>query len=368
MCFSTVVDSDYCNTHSSKLSDIDCEKDSKDCCDTDHQDHTLPAADEVDGRVKKVLSSVAGAVFPKLKKKHDHQDPATLGSDTSPHERDYSNIKQELRIISKYGRRSQRLGSPWLLAKGADDMLFVRDTHTHQVVVFDSRLKFSHVIGESHEQFKSIGGIAVNDETEQVYVSDQLSNCIQIFKLDGRFLNQFGHKGTANGEFRSPCGLVLSDTESLLVCDSNNHRIQVFHHNCKFAYAFGQRGLNPGSFDTPEALALNSSKEKLFITSDNRVQVFTTSGQFLRVFNHFSSASHKLVTPIGIWCTPDGHVLVSSYGTHCVYVLKEDGTHVSVIKGSYQGRERFVFPAGVIVRDNGNIVIASSGNHQLAVF
>ena len=331
---------------------------------------TSPAADEVDGRVKDMLTSAASAVVSKFKKKHDHQDAATTDHRIpSPNTaRDYSNIKNEPLIIKKYGgRRSHPLGSPWLLAKGAGDKLFVRDYNTHQVVVFDNRLKYSHLIGNEGD-FKSIGGIAVNDETQHVYVADQLSNCVKKFKLDGQFVAQIGRKGIADGEFRSPCGLHVSGTESLFVCDSNNHRIQVFHHNDKFAYAFGHRGPDPGCFEKPEALAMNSIEDKLFISSENRVQVFTTSGQFLKVFDHFGGASHKLVTPVGICCTLDGHILISSYGTHCVHVLKEDGTHVSVIKGSHQGKERFVFPAGVIVRDNGNIVIASSGNHQLVVF
>lgn len=336
----------------------------------DHQDHALEAADEVDGRVKNVLASVAGAVFPKFSKKHGHRDVAASDHEINT-ERDYGSIKHELKIINKYGpvsRRSQPLGSPWLLAKGAGDKLFVRDSYTHQVVVFDNKLKFSHLIGGHHGDFKSIGGIAVNDMTEHVYVADQLLHCVKKFKLDGSFVQQIGRKGTGDGEFKSPCGLQLSSTESLFVCDSNNHRIQVFHHNDVFAYAFGQHGLNPGCFDKPEALALNNTEDKLFISSDNGVQVFTTSGQFLKVFGNLSSGSHKLVTPVGICCTSDGYVLISSYGTHCVFVLKEDGTCVSVIKGSHHGKDRFVFPAGVIVRDNGDVVIASSGSHQLAIF
>ena len=336
---------------------------------SDHCDHTLPAAgeDEVDGRLKDMLTSVAGAVFPKFKRKHDNEDAAT----SNDHEatRDYSNIKQELLIINKYGpnsKRSQPLGSPWLLAKGAGDKLFVRDSYTHQVVVFDERLRYSHLIGSSRGEFKSVGGIAVNDITEYVYVADQLLHCVKKFKLDGQFVTEIGHKGTSDGEFRSPCGLLLSGTESLYVCDSNNHRVQVFHHNDVFAFAFGQHGLDPGCFEKPEAIAMNNGEDKLFISSDNRVQMFSTSGQFLKLFGH---ASHKLlVSPVGICCTPTGHVLISSYGTHCVHVFKEDGTHVSVIKGSHQGKDRFVLPAGVIVRDNGNIVVASSGNHQLAIF
>lgn len=368
------MNSNHHNVHSdNKPLDSFCI--TEDCVEADHQGHTSPATDEVvttdevDGGVKDALRSVAGVVFPKLKPKRKH-DAATSESGTASATRNYGNIKQELFIIKKYaptGRRSQPIGSPWLLAKGVDDMLFVRDFLTHQVVVFDNKLRFSHVIGDKNK-FKSIGGIAVNNKTMQVYVADQLSNCVRKFQLNGQFVAQIGRKGIGNGEFRSPCGLLLSSTESLYVCDTNNHRIQVFHHNDVFAFKFGQRGLNPGSFDKPEALAMNNSEDNLFIGSDNRVQVFTIDGQFIKVFDHFRSASHKLITPVGICFTPDNHVMISSYGTHCVFVLKEDGTHVAVIKGSYQGKERFVFPAGVIVRDNGNIVIASSGNHQLAVF
>ena len=308
----------------------------------------------------------------KLRKRHDQEDTAATGHEIPPSNsrRNYSHMKHEPKIIKKLGpvnRRSLPLGSPWLLAKDGDDKLYVRDYNTHQVVVFDNKLKYSHLIGNKGE-FKSIGGIAVNDEAQHVYVTDQLLNCVNKFTLEGRFVAKIGCKGTADGEFRSPCGLELSATQSLYICDSANHRIQVFNHNDKFVFGFGQRGLDPGCFERPEALAMNSTKDKLFISSDNRVQVFTMSGQFLKLFDHFRSASHQLITPVGLCCTPDSHILISSYGTHCVYVLKEDGTHVSVIKGSHQGKERFVFPAGVIVRDNGNIVIASSGNHQLVVF
>ena len=334
------------------------------------KEQTLSAADEVDGRVKDLLTSAASAVVSKFKKKHDHKDAVTTDHrvPSSNTVRDYGTIKYEPLIIKKYGpisRRSFPLGSPWLLAKGAGDKLFVRDYNTHQVVVFDNRLKYSHLIGNQGD-FKSIGGIAVNDETQHVYVADQLSNCVKKFKLGGQFVTEIGRKGIACGEFRSPCGLHVSGTESLYVCDSNNHRIQVFHHD-KFAYAFGQRGSDPGCFEKPEDLAMNSTENKLFISSVNRVQVFTVSGQFLKVFDHFGGASHKLVTPVGVCCTPDGHILISSYGTHCVHVLKEDGTYISAIKGSHKDKEWFVFPAGVIVRDNGNIVIASSGSHQLVV-
>jgi len=327
------------------------------------EDETDGGDDEIDGAVKKMFGSL-------YKKKKDQRSNKRI-SDSSfipDVERDYTSITETVHFINSYkpGRRSVGLGSPWLLAKGAGDELFVRDHNTSQLIVFTHQLKYSHAIGTEGE-LKSIGGIAVNDETKEVYIADQMLHCVKKFTLGGKFINQIGSKGTAKGDFRSPCGILLSAIESLFVCDSNNHRIQVFH-NDMFTYAFGQHGTEPGKFDKPEDLAMNYHQDKLFVTSDNRVQVFALSGQFLEVFGKFSGIPYKLQSPTGIYCTSDGHVLISSYGNHCVLVFKEDGTFVSVIKGTHQGKEHFVFPAGVLVRNNGNIVVAGSGNHQLAMF
>ena len=50
-------------------------------------------------------------------------------------------------------------------------------------------------------------------------------------------------------------------------------------------------------------------------------------------------------------------------------MFEEDGRFVSAIEGTYQGKERFSNPCGVIMMDNGQIVIASqSTTHKLVVF
>ena len=51
-----------------------------------------------------------------------------------------------------------------------------------------------------------------------------------------------------------------------------------------------------------------------------------------------------------------------------VLVFEEDGRFMSAIEGTYQGKERFINPCGVIMMDNGQIVIASHATHKLVVF
>ena len=67
--------------------------------------------------------------------------------------------------------------------------------------------------------------------------------------------------------------------------------------------------------------------------------MFTPSGQFLRTFGNFTDIPFKLQCPVGIYYTPDNHLLISSYGNHCVLVFEEDGRFVLAIKGTYLSRQ-----------------------------
>ena len=94
--------------------------------------------------------------------------------------------------------------------------------------------------------------------------------------------------------------------------------------------------------------------------------MFTPHGQFLKIFGNFSDIPFKLQNPIGIFYTPDNHLLITSYSNTCMFVFKEDGQFVSVIEGTCEGkRSKFSCPCGVIMMANGQIVIASVNTHRL---
>ena len=285
--------------------------------------------------------------------------------------RDYANIEEEVKVIDKYGPNNEQLKYPYLMAKGPNNEVIVRNYSTSQLVIFDEQLQYSHVIGgrgNGNGKFCCIIGIVV-DNKGYLYVADSGLHCIQKFTLNGQFVSQFGIKSTTEGQFNAPYGLVLSQSELLFVCDCNNHRIQVFKNEI-FSYTFGHYGRDSGCFNHPRDLTLNSNEDQLFITEEHnhRVQVFTPSGQFLRIFGNFTDIPFKLQDPVGIYYMPDNHLLIISKGDDRVLVFEEDGRFVSAIEGTYQGKKRFTKPCGVIMMDNGQIVITSNGTHKLVVF
>jgi len=282
--------------------------------------------------------------------------------------RDYANVKQDVKVIGKYGSNSKQLSYPYLMANGLNNELIVGNDSINQLVIFDEQLQYSHVIGGSGKlngKFQCITGIAV-DNKGYLYVADGQLHCIQKFAMNGKFITQFGSAGTAEGQFKGPHGLACSQSEMLFVCDCNNHRIQIFKDGL-FSHTFGQYGKEPCSFNSPRDLTLSNYEDQLFVTdsNNNRIQVFTLSGQFLRML---TGTPFKLQRPVGIFHTLDNYMLISSSDNHVVLVLKEDGTFVSAIEGTYKGKKRFTDPCGVIMMNNGQIVVASSGTNKLIVF
>ena len=281
--------------------------------------------------------------------------------------RDYTRYGQPAKTIEKYGP-STILSEPSLLTKGPNNEIIVYNHSTKQLVVFDEQLQYSHIIGEGegNKEFQCITGITV-DWNKNVYAADCILQCIQKFKLSGEFISELEVTSTTDDSTESPFSIVVSQSDELFVCDSDKHRIRVFQFG-KFAYSFGQYGSEPGSFNHPHDLALNNSEDQLFIADscNDRIQVFTPRGKFLKSFDTFPGVVFKIKGPVGIHYAPDGHLLVCCKDTNCVLVLKENGSFVHAIE-SRRGR-RFGNLCAVVVKDNGQTVIADKSNNRLVVF
>ena len=269
-----------------------------------------------------------------------------------------------LDCLGRYNKRNMK--TPLFVAETPDGIV-ISDPGDYRLIFLTGRV-YNCVITNQNQLFYP-GGVAVGCN-DCLYVSDTQACCILKYKEFGRYnsfySSKFGKEGNKNGEFQSPQGLATSKSGCLFVCDKGNHRIQVFHIFSKdeaetFNYTFGCCGSKIGCFLCPTDLALNNVEDKLFIadTGNHRVQVFTPPGIFLMVLPCFTDliTYYSIFThPIGICCTLDGHVLVST--RNGVVVLTEDGIRVCTINC----RE----PAGITMKSNGNIIIAFPKSNEIA--
>ncbi len=145
--------------------------------------------------------------------------------------------KQELAFGAK-GIRKGQFNTITSLDTLSDNTLLVADMYTHRVQHFDRQGRFLEQWGgygiRGEGRFTYLGGMTVTENDHIYTVENAIPNkCerVQHFEPSGKFVQQWGKEGTANGEFTSPCGIFSDRRGSLYVCDS--YRLQQFDYNGK---------------------------------------------------------------------------------------------------------------------------------------
>jgi DNA-binding beta-propeller fold protein YncE len=218
--------------------------------------------------------------------------------------------------------------------------------------------------GTGDGKFKAPSGLALDTGTNLLYVADTDNDRIQIIDVNGNcdsddneylandicFVDEFGAKGTGDGEFDTPTALVL-DTENdlLYVADSGNDRIQIIdvNGNCSasaeladdvcFVDEFGTNGNGDGEFSLPSGLALNTSTDYLYVadTNNDRIQIIDVNGN----------------------CDSDENEY-----------LANDICFVDEFGGQGNGEGEFDLPSGLALHtDNDMLYVADTDNNQIQI-
>ena len=161
--------------------------------------------------------------------------------------------------------------------------LYVSDVDLDQVLVYDAdTLKLKRKIGTTGKNhalttpgdFARPSGLAV-DQDGNLYVADTLNNRIEIFDADGKFVNTFGKAGDGPGYFARPKGVTVDSDGHIWVADGMQDRVQVFNKEFQLLITFGGHGLLPGQFQgIVNVLADNNNRVFTSEIYPGRVQQF----------------------------------------------------------------------------------------------
>ena len=96
-----------------------------------------------------------------------------------------------------------------------------------------------------------------------------------------------GKYGSDKGQFRHPTGIACDSAGNVYVADSANDRVQVFTAEGKFLRMFGRRGEGRGELNWHIALALHPNNNMVYVSEsfNYRISVFTIEGQFVTSFD-----------------------------------------------------------------------------------
>jgi len=230
------------------------------------------------------------------------------------------------RAYNQFSRLSDEatLQKPVGLAVFAD-RVYVVDSILRQVCVFKKNGTFLFSFGG--ERFKRPSGIACWGLDGVLYVADTSSHVIHIFDLDGKFIKQLGGRGLGAGQFNFPTHLWVDQRGQLYVSDTLNYRIQVFTREGQFLKMFGRQGDRPGNFAHPCGVATDRLGN-IYVTDRQfeNVQVFNSDGQILMALGQEGKEPGEFWLPGGIFVDGRNRIYVAdSFNKRIqIFALRED--------------------------------------------
>jgi DNA-binding beta-propeller fold protein YncE len=232
--------------------------------------------------------------------------------------------KQKYRFLNREGGRD-KLKSPQCVAVDAHDNIYVTDSETGKILVWDANLKYRRAIGSvkgGEGYFKRPTGIAVDSSSQRIYVSDTTRHKIFVLDMQGNVVQTIGRNGTAVGEFNFPTELRLHGIE-LMVVDAMNFRVHVFDRSGQFLYGIGTIGEISGTMYRPKGIAVDSEGNVYVVDGIfDTVQVFNRKGELLYYFGRTGDGPAEFQLPTGLFIDRSDRIYVVDSFNHRVEVFK----------------------------------------------
>lgn len=214
--------------------------------------------------------------------------------------------------------------------------------------------------------------VAVNPETEDVYVSDRLREVVDVYDPGGNYLEAFRPKGRL-GRGANPLGVAFGPEGNLYMTDvsggKKDHRVLVFGGGEKPLREIGSRG----AFWFPNGLAFDGDGD-LYVadSNDGRLAIFDPAGKPVSSIQR-GVGEGDLGLPRGV-AIDDGRLFVVDTTAHAVkvYRLPDEVNEVPTYIGSFGvqgiGDGQFQFPNGIAVDGEGNIYVTDRENDRVQIW
>ena len=167
------------------------------------------------------------------------------------------------------------------------------------------------------------------------------------FDTDGRVLLRLGSRGfggTLPNTFDGPADSAVAANGDIFVADGHwNNRIVKFSKEGRYLMEWGSKGTGPGELDMPHTIVIDRRGRVLVgDRSNHRIQIFDQQGTYIDQWDQFG-------WPSGMFIDQNDILYVADYQSKrgVTYGSAEDGTVMGFIEGSE--------PEGVVVDADGNV-------------
>ena len=223
-------------------------------------------------------------------------------------------------------------------------------------VVFMENQKLSDTV-----QSEEIGSLEILQQTKTSQSIAEGKGLNEAFAVISRNLSSQGTSSRGHSPSPSGCRYVLLEQGSSL-----QSMLLVKPFQIKAVSLFGKQGSSVGMFDIPWGVAVSDSDE-IAVTDrwNHRVQLFDSSGKYLRSFGRQGNKQGEFIHPTGICFDNNRNILVADSGNNRIQIFSGEGRYMGMFTGMFT---RLAKPCGLSLDSNANVIVADSDNKVITIF
>ena len=174
----------------------------------------------------------------------------------------------------------------------------------------------------------------------------------------------FGGEGSSAGMFDLPWGVAVNERNEIAVTDGDNNRVQIFSSDGTYLRSFGSMGDQEGEFNEPTGIAyLNNGNTVVADSENNRLQIFTEQGEYLTQIGGEGNLDHQFNYPWGLSVDSDGNIIVADSNNKLIKIFTPSGQFLR----KFGGEDLLVDPCHCIRKDQ-YFIVSDWGDHSIKVF
>ena len=261
--------------------------------------------------------------------------------------------------------------------------------------------------GRSPGELSTPHGVAIDETTGYIYITERFGSRVSVFSETGDFLNTFSlqgiiasrgivlyrdniyvtsltsdavfhfkkeqqirhvatfgsGKGSSGEQLNNPRGLTVSTDGDVFVADCNNHRIKILDQSLRF-----KRHVTHQSMKNPLDVKLTRDEMYVLCKSSPCILVLSHAGEMTRSLVTRGDGM-QVYNPLFFCLDAKQNLLISDRDTHNVKIFSKDGTYLHTVGQEGQERGMFFQPRGIALTKDLNLVIVSNNNNfRLQIF
>ena len=240
--------------------------------------------------------------------------------------------------------------------------IYVTECVGSRVSVFSETGDFLNIF--SHQDMSNPWGIALH--RDNIYVTDLMSSAVFHFKMEQQICHvaPFGSgKGSSDEQLNYPRGLTVSTDGDVFVADCDNDRIKILNQSLRF-----KRHVTHQSMKNPRDVKLTRDEMYVLCGSSPCVLVLSHAGEMTRSLITRSDGM-QVYNPLFFCLDAEQNLLISDCGAHDVKIFSKGGTYLHTVGQEGQERGMLYHPKGIaLTRDLNLVIVSGNRNFGLQIF